>query len=206
MADTLDFPRRSKRGEPVWELALLEFPLQGQWTEEEFLQKDLPNVEFVDGCLEFLPVPTEKHQMMLEFFFLALNAFVTPKKLGKVHVAGLRVRTVPRQIRLPDVAFVRAENFNKRDNIAWRGADLVFEVVSPGGEGRERDTVVKREEYARAGIAEYWIADYEKGVLLVLALQGDKYVEHSVAKRGEIARSKLLPGFEVKAAELLDAE
>jgi Uma2 family endonuclease len=45
----------------------------------------------------------------------------------------------------------------------WEGADLVMEVVSSHDEDRRRDLVVKREEYARAGIAEYWIVDPELG-------------------------------------------
>lgn len=207
MADTLDYPRRSKRGEPVYELAAIEYPLQGYWTEEEYLEREMDaRVEFVDGCLEFLPAPTIKHQKVLKFFFLLLHQFVASRKLGDVEFAGLRVRTSPRSIREPDVAFLSKDKVESQDKFAWKAADLVFEAVSGGPEDRNRDLVEKRVEYAKAGIPEYWIADYEKGVLLVLTLKGDTYIEHCVARRGDIARSKLLPGFEIKTADLLDAE
>ena len=44
-------------------------------------------------------------------------------------------------------------------NVHWTGADLVIEVVSP--DDPDLDLVVKRQEYAQAGIPEYWIVDPE---------------------------------------------
>lgn len=126
------------------------------------------------------------------------------RALGIVHFEGLRIRTRPGAIRLPDVVFLKKEHAAKRQNDAWDGADLVFEAVSAGGEDRDLET--KREEYAAAGIREYWIVDYEKATVSVLVLKGKKYVEHFVCKRGQVAKSKLLPGFEVGVRTLLDAE
>ncbi len=42
----------------------------------------------------------------------------------------------------------------------------------------DRDLVEKREEYARAGIPEYWIVDPEQGQITVLALDGTGYAVH----------------------------
>ncbi|CAG0958644.1 hypothetical protein PLCT2_00625 [Planctomycetaceae bacterium] len=207
MAGTTDYLRHSKRGEPVWELAQVEFPLQGYWTEAEFLARDLEvRVEFVRGVLEFLSVPTDKHQAILQLFYEMLIGFVRPKKLGKVRVSGIYVRTLPGLVREPDVAFMKTENQRRIEDKAWQGADLVLEVVSGSDSDRKRDLVDKREEYAAAAIPEYWIADYDKGSVTVLALKGKKYVEHCVCKRGETAKSKLLQGFEVEVKDLLDAE
>jgi hypothetical protein len=52
-------------------------PLQGEWTDEEYLVlTDHRNqlVEFTDGFLEVLPMPTQEHQMLLKFLFLAFHA------------------------------------------------------------------------------------------------------------------------------------
>ena len=49
-------------------------PPQGEWSEEEYLVlTDHRNrlVEFTDGFLEVLPMPTDKHQSVLQFLFLA---------------------------------------------------------------------------------------------------------------------------------------
>ena len=53
----------------AWEVATL-YPEQGEWSEEGYLDlTDGTNrrIEFTDGRLEFLPMPTEVHQELLEF-------------------------------------------------------------------------------------------------------------------------------------------
>ena len=53
-------------------------PPQGSWSEEEYLVlTDHRNrlVEFTDGFLEVLPMPTDKHQSVLQFLFLAFFHF-----------------------------------------------------------------------------------------------------------------------------------
>lgn len=49
---------------------------------------------------------------------------------------------------------------------------LVMEVVSGGPQDRKRDLVIKRAEYAAAGIPEYWIVDPESRRITVLTLVG----------------------------------
>ena len=85
----------------------------------------------------------------------------------------------------------------------WQGADLVMEVVSDDPEDRHRDLVTKREEYARAKIPEYWIADPKLEEITVLWLKGKKYRVHGVFKMGQIATSRLLPGFDVAVSDVL---
>jgi Uma2 family endonuclease len=70
-----------------------------------------------------------------------------------------------------------------------------MEVVSDGEENRKRDLETKREEYARAGIAEYWIVDPQEQRVMVLALDGASYRVHGVFDCGATATSVLLPGF-----------
>ena len=56
---------RVREADPTWEIAHL-FPAQGAWSEEEYL--DLPGnrlVEFSNGFLEMLPVPTTSHQALV---------------------------------------------------------------------------------------------------------------------------------------------
>lgn len=51
----------------------------------------------------------------------------------------------------------------ERDGGLLRGRDvlLVVELISPGS--YRRDTIVKRAEYADAGIPHYWIVDLDAG-------------------------------------------
>jgi Uma2 family endonuclease len=189
--------------EPNWEVAYL-FPRRGQWSEAEYLE--LPTnrlVELSDGCLEVLPMPTEPHQLILEFVYEALKAFVTARSLGKAMFAGIVVRLWPDKMREPDVAFMRREHAHRRHAKFWEGADLVMEVVSETG--RERDLEQKPDEYARAGIPEYWIVDPQEERILVMALEGDSYQVHGHFRRGMEAGSRSLPGFSVSVDAVFDS-
>jgi Uma2 family endonuclease len=75
-----------------------------------------------------------------------------------------------------------------------------MEVISPGTEELDRET--KSAEYARAGIAEYWIADPHGRSIEVWGLEQGKYVLVGKSGRGQTAQSRLLPGFEVAVDSL----
>src|SRR5215510_15768806 len=76
-------------------------PLQGLWTEEQYLRlTDQTNhfIEFTDGYVEVLPMPTRQHQAISRFLFLALLAFVQ-RIGGTVFYAPLRVQVRPNKYR-----------------------------------------------------------------------------------------------------------
>jgi Uma2 family endonuclease len=186
----------------AWEIATL-FPEQGSWSEEAYLQlTDGTNrqIEFVDGRLEFLPMPTELHQALVEYLYSNLRAFVEKSNLGVVRFCGLRLRVRPGKIREPDVLFLGTKHYHVRHNRAWDGADLVMEVVSGDPKDRERDYQEKLADYATAKVAEYWIVDFERKVVVINRLDGDAV--HVEFTRGQQAISNFLPGFAVDVAAL----
>jgi Uma2 family endonuclease len=133
---------------------------------------------------------------------LQLLAFVQPRG-GKVLYAPLRLRIREGQFREPDLLLVLDANDPRRHNRYWLGADLVVEVVSP--DDPERDTRVKRVEYAEAQIPEYWIVNPMDETVTVLTLVDEAYVEHGVFRRGDQASSLLLDGFALSVDEVFDA-
>ncbi|MDH3601455.1 MAG: Uma2 family endonuclease [Candidatus Tectomicrobia bacterium] len=180
--------------------------LQGLWTEEQYFKlTDYSRrlLEFTDGTIEVLPMPTDRHQVISRFLLFALFAMVQPLG-GTVLYAPLRLQIREGRFREPDLLLVRDANDPRRQNRFWLGADLVVEIVSP--DDPERDLIVKRGEYAEAGIPEYWIVNPMDETMTVLTLAGDTYREHGVFRRGDQARSILLDGFEVSVAEVFDAE
>ena len=117
--------------------------LQGYWTQAQYLR--LTNegnrlIEFTDGCIEFLPMPTQRHQAISRFLFRALDSFVREIG-GEAFYAPLRLRIRDGKFREPDLLLVRdADDPRCRDDY-WLGADLVVEVVSP--DNPDRDMVDK---------------------------------------------------------------
>ena len=168
------------------------YPLQGDWTVENYLGLDSGMlVEFSNGFVRVLPMPSLLHQWIVRFLFQILDRYVTARGLGEVFFAPLPIQLTPTKYREPDVVFVRPERIRTMQGPPV-GADLVIEVVSEGGESRDRDYVEKRSEYAAAGIAEYWIVDPQQRSVTVLTLAGHEYVEHGVFVSGGIAASALL--------------
>lgn len=180
-------------------------PLQGLWTEEQYLRLTDSSrrlLEFVDGSIEVLPMPTDKHQVISRFLFLALFA-LTQQIGGSVLYAPLRLRIREGKYREPDLLFIGDADDPRRQNAYWLGADLVMEIVSP--DDPERDTKVKRADYAEVGIAEYWIVNPENETILVLQLKSNQYDEHGVFHRGDKATSVLLADFAVLVNDVFDA-
>jgi Uma2 family endonuclease len=180
-------------------------PPQGNWTEEAYLVlTDHRNrlVEFTDGFLEVLPMPTDKHQSVLEFLFLAFFGFVQPRG-GKVHFSPLRLQIRPGKFREPDLLLLLSAADPRRQNRFWLGADLALEVVSE--EKPERDLVDKRGDYAEGRVPEYWIVNPLTETITVLTLRGNAYEEAGIYRRGDSAASVSLAGFSVDVAAVFDA-
>src|SRR4051794_961591 len=87
-------------------------------------------LEFTDGVVQVLPMPTDSHQVILLFLYDLLRAFIQPRG-GKVLVAPLRLQIRPGMYREPDIILLRDAADPRRQNAFWLGADLVIEIVSP---------------------------------------------------------------------------
>jgi len=180
-------------------------PLQGLWTEEQYLKiTDQTNhlIEFTDGAIEVLPMPTSRHQVILLLLYDLFRTMLQATS-GKVLVSPLRLRVRPGKFREPDILMLRDSADPRYQDAFWLGADLVVEVVSP--DRPERDTEEKRRDYAEAGIPEYWIVNPLDETITVLVLAGDAYSELGVFQRGARAASQLLAGFSVSVDEVFDA-
>ena len=184
---------------PPWEP--VPVPNQGHWTVAEYLALDTTRlVEFTDGQLEVLPMPSVRHQEVVLYLYRLLFTFVSARQLGKVLTAPLPTYVTPTRYREPDVVVVLKAN-------AWRAARQL-----PGG-GRSRrgggqsrrpppGLRAQRADYAAAGIPEYWIVDPQHETITVLTLDGEQYQERGFFHTGDEATSALLAGFTVGVSEL----
>ena len=179
--------------------------VQGLWTEAQYLR--ITNysrrlLEFTDGILEVLPMPTDRHQVISQYLFLAVLPLLRQTG-GKVLYAPVRLQIRKGKYREPDLLALLNENDPRRQDAYWLGADIVMEIVSP--DDPDRDIVAKRGEYAVAKIPEYWIVDPSNETITVLQLAGKSYSEHGVFHRGDTATSVLLENLTVVVNELFDA-
>ena len=180
-------------------------PPQGAWSDAEYLwltDRCKRLVEFTDGHVQELPMPTFTHQAILALLYRLFHAHLEPRG-GVVLFAALRLRIREGKFREPDLLLLCDRSDARCRDRYWLGADLVAEVVSP--DDPDRDLVVKRADYAEAGIPEYWIVDPRNETITVLALEGTGYVEHGVFAPGDTAASPRLDGFTVDVTAVFDA-
>ncbi len=180
-------------------------PRQGAWRDGEYLwltDRTARLIEFTDGWLEELPMPTSTHQAVLLFLYDLFRTYLGSRG-GVVMVAPLRMRVREGKFREPDVLLLRDRNDPRFEDRYWLGADLVAEVVSPANP--DRDLVEKRADYAEAGVPEYWIADPRDETLRVLRLDNRAYQQAGIYRRGEVAPSASLEGLRVEVAAVFDA-
>jgi Uma2 family endonuclease len=181
-------------------------PLQGLWSIAQYLKLSNQTnhlIEYTDGVIEVLPMPTRDHQVILAFLYEVLLLLLRPRG-GKVLFAPLRVQVRPGKFREPDILVLQDARDPRNQNEYWLGADLVIEIVSH--DRPARDIEEKPLDYAEAGIPEYWIVNPLTETITVLVLEDETYTEHGVFGRDDHAVSKIIDGFNVGVAEVFDAK
>jgi Uma2 family endonuclease len=102
-------------------------------------------------------------------------------------------------------------NRRRADRVIWAGLGrlpdpdrepptIAIEFLSPGRRSRTRDYEVKRKEYDKAGITEYWLIDRFRQKLTVFRRKARK--APLVLGADETYTTPLLPGFELPLARI----
>ena len=96
---------------------------------------------------------------------------------------------------MPDILFVGGGSLGRlREYFLDGPADIVVEVVLTGSEGRDRR--LKRENYARGGVPEYWIVDPYQKLVEYLRLADGRFERQATASDGRY-RPTSVPGLAV---------
>lgn len=193
----------SQKRKLVNEIACL-FPRQGEWTEADYFRLPETNriVELSEGRLIITPSPTEQHQIVLGNLFVLFKMHIKSNKLGKVLMSPMDVRLYEGVIRQPDIVFMSSEHNDRTTEEIWGVPDLVVEVLSKGTVREDKEK--KFREYQKAGVQEYWIVDPFRKIVNVYALEDGIFELFGKWGQGEIAKSKLLAGFEVSVDDVME--
>ena len=147
------------------------------------------------------PSPSFRHQEIVSRFWHSLFEWVSKRNLGKVVTSPMDMVLSQHRVMQPDVLFIAQERLSIIGTVINGPVDLAAEVISLGG--RNRDRIEKRDLYEQHGIKEYWLIDPEAQTVEVLHLENGRYQLVIRATSGQVASSKLLPGFEVSVSSLL---
>jgi Uma2 family endonuclease len=164
-------------------------PLEGRW-------------ELIDGApVEMTPAADEPSSVGATMTAL-LWSHVRARHLGRVYNAEGGFVLFPDRptVRVPDVAFVRAERAPQsaaRKSFPRLAPDLVVEILSPSD--RASNIVAKVEMYKEAGVPLIWLVDPEQTTITVIA--NDRPT--AVLRPGEtLDGGDIVPGFSVPVAEI----
>jgi Uma2 family endonuclease len=154
--------------------------------------------ELVNGKVDELVSPLPPHSFTGVRLPSILDHYLEEHQPDAYWGVELDIPTIPFYGRRPDFAYYTPEQA-ARSVEARRVLEvptLVVEVLSEDDEAR--DLVVKRREYARAGIAHYWIVDPRRWTVLTLELADGEYVETARLGADDTLTSPLFPGLEVR--------
>jgi Uma2 family endonuclease len=150
-------------------------PPQRPLTIAEFAalgEDDRNRWELQEGSLIMSPSPTPGHMVAVAELYVQLRDQL-PHDARAVPDVDIDVQLAPAgapgTARRPDLVLVEAtelERVGETGGLLRASAVLVVvEIVSPGS--HRTDTIVKRREYADAGIPHYWIIDLDAPVSLI---------------------------------------
>lgn len=137
-------------------------------TLEEFEQLPEDNsrrYELQEGVLHVTPKAASLHQRVVGALVGCLNQQLPAEWEAVPDVEVVLAATWPPLVRVPDVVLAATARIDENPNRLYaQDVLLAVEVVSPGSS--QTDRVVKRHEYARAGIPCYWVVDLDDPVAL----------------------------------------
>jgi Uma2 family endonuclease len=165
---------------------------------------ELYRYELIHGVLVVAPIPLEAEADPNERLGGLLFLY------QRQHPQGASL-----DLTLPERYVYLAESRRRPDRLIWTGLgrrpdpkvdvpSIAVEFVSAGKRTRNRDYVLKRDEYRDLGIKEYWIVDRFRRTMTVHRNGTETTLELTVVEGG-LYQSPLLPGFELPLSELLDA-
>jgi Uma2 family endonuclease len=138
-----------------------------RWTLDEVhrLPDDGNKYELVRGDLFVTPPPTDDHETIAARLAKVLTPYVETQRLGLVYRPRAVLRFEDSEVE-PDLMIRQP---SPRRHTAWEHAPrpiLIVEVLSDST--RRRDRTDKRQLYADAHIAEYWMVDPDRRVVTVV--------------------------------------
>jgi Uma2 family endonuclease len=165
----------------------------------DLMPEDGNRYEVIEGELFVSRAPGLTHQSVSGNLFRSLDTYLIQNPIGRIWATPGVIFSELSGV-IPDLVFV---SHQRRNEIAsgeriMGAPDLVIEIVSPGTDNERRDRLAKRQLYAKYGVKEYWIADFEKRTIEVYLLQGQNLELLSILTEQDEITSSVLPGYRCK--------
>ena len=181
--------------------------LETYW-QEYYEHGDL-NYEWNNGRLEEKGVSQYITTELYNWFLELLRHFLRVNQIGKIAnlETGFKLNLPTGQkVRIPDLGIVLNENpvpILQTDRSYHGVFDLCVEAISDStAKEKERDTLVKKREYAQSEVKEYYILDGRGSEMGFYRLNKYGVYEEIKAIKGDVIQSEVLPGFQFRLRDL----
>jgi Uma2 family endonuclease len=175
------------------------FPWPGTATQRDMIHPPTEPknaiCELIDGILVEKAVGYHSSRLALILATFLQQYLMENENIGCVNAGGDGyIKLKPKRIVVPDVSFVRWEQFPggqvTDDPCPEVVADLIVEVLSKGNTRREMDR--KRREFFESGTRLFWIVDPKKQAVTVYRPGGESHV---LGLNDSVDGEDVLPGF-----------
>ena len=181
-------------------------------SEEQYWEKYYEHPDFSyewnNGILEVKAVGDFASYLQSEFFSEILKEYIKTTKMARVIGLDIGFRLeLPNKtsIRKPDLAVILNSNpvQIELEHRTYKGCyDMCIEFLSDADKkGLENDTIVKKSEYCKAGVKEYFILDRKKNETAFYRLTS-KGTYRKLKPQSGIIKSHVLPGFNFRVQDL----
>lgn len=160
--------------------------------------------EFILGEIIYHSPIYGRHWMASSQITRRLLPYVYDNKIGRVAYEKVMIR-LTRNDYEPDICFWTKEVARefKRKQSAFPAPDFIVEILSDST--RDRDYGIKKEDYARHGVREYWIVDTDAETIEQYLLNGNQFDLAQKLKDG-VLQSEAISGFEIAVRAVFDFE
>jgi Uma2 family endonuclease len=191
------------------EQILAEFIPEARYWEQYYSYPDM-RYEWNNGQLEAVPMASYAKYLMYLWFLDLLRDFLHVNPLARIIGldTGFRMALPTKTtIRKPDLGLVLASNpvaLHDEDRSYHGIFDICIESLSDSSQTEiDLDTIIKRAEYAAAGVQEYYILDDRRIETQCYQLT-ERGLYQPIPATDGIIRSGVLPGFQFRLQDLYD--
>ena len=177
-----------------------------RWTSAdlELLPDDGKRYEIIDGELWVAKQPHWYHQLLCLDIGMALQHWSRQTGMGAVNLAPGIIFAEDDDV-APDIVWVSSQRLATAlgsDGKLHAAPDLIVEVLSPGTTNERRDREAKLKLYARRGVREYWIVDWQRRQVELFRRADMTLQLIGTLLDGDTLQSPLRPGFALPISEL----
>lgn len=164
---------------------------------ECFPDDETKRYEIIDGELYVSTQPSWEHQLTCGGLFAPLDQWSRETGAGVVNFAPGVIFADDDAV-APDLVWVSAARLPTLlgpDRKLHSAPDLIVEVLSPGPANERRDRDAKLKLYARRGVREYWIVDWQHRQIAIYRRADTTLQLATTLLEEDTLDSPLLPGF-----------